>query len=92
MSQWTAKRTTESTVSLLGDARLILVSNREPYSHRWHRQALAASGVSELGAVRTTGWDGSGRYGGNPCTAAHGRARSSRNIRHVRQRIALPRV
>src|SRR3989449_1909177 len=43
MAHWTATQATASLVSLLGAARLILVSNREPYSHRWHRQVLAAS-------------------------------------------------
>ena len=42
MAHWTATQATASLVSLLGAARLILVSNREPYSHRWHRQVLAA--------------------------------------------------
>ncbi len=43
MAHWTATQATASLVSLLGAARLILVSNREPYSHRLHRQVLTAS-------------------------------------------------
>src|SRR5262245_36816249 len=43
MIHWTATQATASLVSLLGATRLILVSNREPYSHRIHRQVLTAS-------------------------------------------------
>jgi hypothetical protein len=39
MSRWTATRIAKHTTSLLRDARLILVSNREPYSHLWHHPA-----------------------------------------------------
>jgi trehalose 6-phosphate synthase len=40
MSRWTATSITEQIESLLHNTRLILVSNREPYTHRWDRQAL----------------------------------------------------
>jgi len=60
MSQWTAMRVAESLVSLLGDARLILVSNREPYSHGWRRQAPAASAGGVPAPASTTGWNGGG--------------------------------
>jgi len=46
MAHWTATQATASLVSLLGATRLILVSNREPYSHRLHRQVLTASAGS----------------------------------------------
>jgi hypothetical protein len=42
MSRWTATRLAQHTTALLRDARLILVSNRAPYSHCWPRQALLA--------------------------------------------------
>jgi trehalose 6-phosphate synthase len=40
MSKWTATRIAEQIHSFLHGTRLILVSNREPYIHRWDRQAL----------------------------------------------------
>jgi alpha,alpha-trehalose-phosphate synthase [UDP-forming] len=40
MTRWTATRIAEQIPSLLQGTRLILVSNREPYIHRWDRQAL----------------------------------------------------
>ena len=58
MAHWTATQATASLVSLLGVARLILVSNREPYSHRWHRQALAASAGGAPAPAGTTSWEG----------------------------------
>lgn len=40
MMKWTATRIAEQIPSLLQGTRLVLVSNREPYIHRWDRQAL----------------------------------------------------
>src|ERR1044072_4732639 len=57
MAHWTATQATASLVSLLGAARLILVSNREPYSHRWHRQALAASAGGAPARAGATSWE-----------------------------------
>jgi alpha,alpha-trehalose-phosphate synthase [UDP-forming] len=58
MSRWTATRLAEHTTSLLRDARLILVSNRAPYSHRWHRPAPLEPGADTPLATGTTIWDG----------------------------------
>ena len=57
MSRWTATRIAEYMPSLLHDARLILVSNREPYSHRWHRPAPAEPQDEHASSAGTTGWD-----------------------------------
>src|SRR5262244_4600848 len=57
MSRWTATRIAEYMPSLLHDARLILVSNREPYSHRWHRPAPAEPQDEPAASAGTTGWD-----------------------------------
>ena len=38
--KWTATSIAEQIQSLLHGTRLVLVSNREPYIHRWDRQAL----------------------------------------------------
>src|SRR5262245_56715476 len=63
MAHWTATQATASLVSLLGEARLILVSNREPYSHRWHRQVLAASVGGAPAPTGATSWEGArGRH------------------------------
>jgi trehalose 6-phosphate synthase len=40
MLRWTATGIADQIHSFLHDTRLILVSNREPYIHRWDRQAL----------------------------------------------------
>ena len=51
MSRWTATRIAEHMTSLLHDTRLIVVSNREPYSHRWHRPApLESSADTTVGS------------------------------------------
>ena len=58
MSRWTATRIAKHTASLLRDARLVLVSNRAPYSHRWpHPAPLEPSADTPL-ATGTTIWDG----------------------------------
>src|SRR5919202_3747047 len=58
MSRWTATRLAQHTTALLRDARLILVSNRAPYSHRWHRPAPLAPGADTPLVPGTTvrGW------------------------------------
>jgi alpha,alpha-trehalose-phosphate synthase [UDP-forming] len=56
MSKWTATRIAEYTTSLLRDARLILVSNRAPYSHRWHRAAPLEPRADTPVVAGTTGW------------------------------------
>src|SRR5262245_61694721 len=45
MSRWTATRLAQHTTALLRDARLILVSNRAPYNHRWHSPAPLVPGA-----------------------------------------------
>ena len=55
MSKWTATRIAEYTTSLLRDARLILVSNRAPYSYRWHRAAPLAPCADTPVVAETTG-------------------------------------
>ena len=57
MSRWTATRLAQHTTALLRDARLILVSNRAPYSHRWHSPAPLAPGADTSLAPGTTLWD-----------------------------------
>ena len=57
MLRWTATRIAAHTTSLLHDARLILVSNREPYSHRWHRTTPPASNADQPSPAETPGWD-----------------------------------
>jgi alpha,alpha-trehalose-phosphate synthase [UDP-forming] len=58
MSRWTATRLAQHTTALLRDARLILVSNRAPYSHRWHSPAPLAPGADTPLVPGTTLWDG----------------------------------
>jgi len=58
MSRWTATRIAKHTTSLLRDARLILVSNREPYSHRWHHPAPLEPSADTPLATGATSWDG----------------------------------
>jgi trehalose-6-phosphate synthase len=55
MSRWTATRLAQHTTALLRDARLILVSNRAPYSHRWHSTTPLAPGADA--PLGTTVWD-----------------------------------
>ena len=57
MSRWTATRIAKHTTSLLRDARLILVSNREPYSHRRHHPAPLEPSADTPLATGTTIWD-----------------------------------
>jgi trehalose 6-phosphate synthase len=60
MTRWTARRIAEYMTPLLQDTRLILVSNREPYSHRWHRhktpQSSPEASVSESTIGRNLAW------------------------------------
>lgn len=60
MSRWTAMRIAEYMTPLLKDTRLILVSNREPYSHRWHRYppspSSAEPSVPESALGRNLAW------------------------------------
>jgi alpha,alpha-trehalose-phosphate synthase [UDP-forming] len=58
MSRWTATRIAAHTTSLLRDARLILVSNRAPYSHRWHGPTPPARRADHSSATGTTVWHG----------------------------------
>ena len=58
MSRWTATRIAAHTTSLLRDTRLVVVSNREPYSHRWHRPAPLEPSADTPLATGTTIWDG----------------------------------
>ena len=58
MSRWTATRIAAHTTSLLRHTRLIVVSNREPYSHRWHRPAPLELRADTSLATGTTSWDG----------------------------------
>jgi trehalose 6-phosphate synthase len=55
MSIWTATRLATHTTPLLRDARLILVSNRAPYSHRWHGPAPPALRADNPSVTGTTG-------------------------------------
>lgn len=57
MSRWTATRIAEHMTSLLHDVRLVVVSNREPYSHRWHRPAPLASSPAPQPSEGTASWD-----------------------------------
>ena len=57
MSRWTATRIAKHTTSLLRDARLILVSNRAPYSHRRHHPAPLEPSADTPLATGTTIWD-----------------------------------
>jgi alpha,alpha-trehalose-phosphate synthase [UDP-forming] len=57
MSRWTATRIAGHPTSLLCDARLILVSNRAPYSHRWHGPAPPEPSADNPSATDTTVWD-----------------------------------
>jgi trehalose-6-phosphate synthase len=60
MSRWTATRIAAHMTSLLRDARLILVSNRAPYSHRWQGPAPPARSADHPSvpgtAVGNVGW------------------------------------
>jgi trehalose 6-phosphate synthase len=53
MSKWTATRIADQIHSFLHGTRLILVSNREPYIHRWDRQALLDPASKDPAAPET---------------------------------------
>src|SRR5262245_57624462 len=57
MARWTATRIAEQIASLLHDTRLVLVSNREPYIHRWDRQALLGPIAKDPTAENGLRWD-----------------------------------
>jgi trehalose 6-phosphate synthase len=57
MMRWTATRIAEQISSLLHDTRLILVSNREPYIHRWDRQALLDPVIKDPSAPAHFRWN-----------------------------------
>jgi trehalose 6-phosphate synthase len=57
MSQWTASRIDDHIQAFLHDTRLILVSNREPYIHRWDRQALLEPVSKEPPAPEAMRWN-----------------------------------
>jgi alpha,alpha-trehalose-phosphate synthase [UDP-forming] len=57
MSQWTATRIDDNIHAFLHDTRLILVSNREPYIHRWDRQALLEPVSKEPSAPEALRWN-----------------------------------
>ncbi|MBI3327013.1 MAG: trehalose-6-phosphate synthase [Nitrospinae bacterium] len=57
MSRWTATSIAEHITPLIRDTRLILVSNREPYSHRWHHQALSEPATSNHSPADERRWD-----------------------------------
>jgi len=57
MSIWNASCIAEQIAPLLRDTRLVLVSNREPYVHRWHRQTAPESPKGEVPVGSPTRWD-----------------------------------
>jgi alpha,alpha-trehalose-phosphate synthase [UDP-forming] len=57
MSRWTATSIADQIHSFLHDTRLILVSNREPYIHRWDRQALLEPVSKDPSASETPQWN-----------------------------------
>jgi trehalose 6-phosphate synthase len=57
MSRWTATKISEQIETLLPDNRLVLVSNREPYIHRWDRQALLQPVAHDPAAADKARWD-----------------------------------
>jgi alpha,alpha-trehalose-phosphate synthase [UDP-forming] len=57
MSRWTATRIADQIHTFLHGTRLILVSNREPYIHRWDRQALRDPGSQEASAGESVRWN-----------------------------------
>ncbi|MBI3325170.1 MAG: trehalose-6-phosphate synthase [Nitrospinae bacterium] len=57
MSTWTATRIAEHIAPLLCDTRLILVSNREPCIHRWHRATLPEPAAADPSSASKTRWD-----------------------------------
>jgi trehalose-6-phosphate synthase len=57
MATSTATRIAEYMASSLYDARLILVSNREPYVHYWHRQTPGDPGAAPPRVTSHNRWD-----------------------------------
>jgi hypothetical protein len=57
MSRWTATSIADNIHSFLHGTRLILVSNREPYIHRWHRQALLDPASKDPSAPESVRWN-----------------------------------
>jgi trehalose 6-phosphate synthase len=57
MLRWTATGIADQIHSFLHDTRLILVSNREPYIHRWDRQALLEPVSKDSAAPATLPWN-----------------------------------
>jgi trehalose 6-phosphate synthase len=57
MSRWNATRIADQIHSFLHGTRLILVSNREPYIHRWDRQALLEPVSKDPSAPETLRWN-----------------------------------
>jgi trehalose 6-phosphate synthase len=57
MSRWTAARIAEQIPSFLHGTRLLLVSNREPYIHRWDRQALLEPVSKDPAVPETVRWN-----------------------------------
>jgi trehalose 6-phosphate synthase len=57
MMRWTATSIAEQIHSLLHDTQLVLVSNREPYIHRWDRQALLEPVTKDPTAPEYLRWD-----------------------------------
>jgi trehalose 6-phosphate synthase len=57
MSRWTAARIAEQIPSFLHGTRLLLVSNREPYIHRWDRQALLEPVSKDPADPETVRWN-----------------------------------
>jgi alpha,alpha-trehalose-phosphate synthase [UDP-forming] len=57
MSRWSATRIADQIHSSLHGTRLILVSNREPYIHRWDRQALLEPVNKDPSAPETPRWN-----------------------------------
>ncbi len=57
MMRWTATSIAEQIHSLLHDTQLVLVSNREPYIHRWDRQALLEPVAKDPALAAQLRWD-----------------------------------
>ena len=57
MLRWTAAGIADQIHSFLHDTRLILVSNREPYIHRWDRQALLEPVSKDPAGPTTLPWN-----------------------------------
>jgi alpha,alpha-trehalose-phosphate synthase [UDP-forming] len=57
MLKWTATGIADHIQSFLHDTQLILVSNREPYIHRWDRQALLEPVSKDPAAAESLRWN-----------------------------------